>query len=49
MAKAKKTAYPNDVYTAILAAATGVAFLSAVYVAVMCITEFGTLFKIANG
>lgn len=48
VSKTKKSIAPNDVYTAILTAATGIVVITAIIVAVKCISEYGTLFKIVK-
>ncbi|HIJ67138.1 MAG TPA: hypothetical protein HPP87_02210 [Planctomycetes bacterium] len=43
----RKTAF-NNLYTAILALATGVVCATAVFVAVKCLSDYGTIFKIVE-
>ena len=44
--RGKKVAIPSNIYTAILALALAVIFASAAYIAYICYTHYGTIFKI---
>ena len=46
MSPAKKTAIPNNIYTAILALAMGVVLATAVFVAYKCYADYDTIFKV---
>jgi len=46
MNPAKRISAISDLYTAILALATGVVLATAVFVAVKCHYDYGTIFKI---
>ena len=43
---AKKVIAISDVYTAVLAIATGTVIATAVFVAIKCLADYGTIFKI---
>jgi len=45
-ARGKKITPPNNLYTVILAVAFGLVFAAAVLVAVMCYSQYGTIFSI---
>ena len=47
MAPKKKNFAVNDLYTALLALAVGAVLATAVFVAVKCIMDYGTIFKVA--
>jgi len=46
MSPAKNTSVPNNIYTAILALATGVVLATAVFIAYKCYADYGTIFKV---
>jgi hypothetical protein len=48
MSPTKKTIAPSNLYTAVLALATGVVLATAVFVAFKCFTDYGTIFKIVE-
>ena len=48
MSPGKKIIAPSNLYTAVLALATGVVLATAVFVAYKCFADYGTIFKIAE-
>ena len=48
MAANKKTGAISNVYTAILALVTGTVLATAVFVAMKCMTDYDTIFKIVE-
>jgi len=46
MSPAKKTIVPSNIYTVILALATGIVFATAVFIAYKCYADYGTFFKV---
>jgi hypothetical protein len=43
---AEKIAAPNNIYTAVLALAFSAVLVTAAFVAIKCISQYGTIFKI---
>ena len=48
MSPIRKPVAINDLYTAVLALATGVVFATAVFVAIKCHTDYSVIFKIVE-
>ncbi|AQQ71274.1 hypothetical protein SMSP2_01644 [Limihaloglobus sulfuriphilus] len=46
MAKQVKKSAPNDVYTALIGSALMVTLATAVFVAIRCYSQYGSIFKI---
>jgi len=46
MAKNIKNSTPNDVYTALIASALVVSIVAAIFVAMRCYSQYGSIFKI---